>query len=147
MVVTKKGLCLGLLASLLCMGNVMQAYKKLGYKLIIENKTPFKVKFEVNYLGEVESLKSCRSDKGELTSGKRKVIRSGLCLVTAVGADVIEVRRRDTAAGIRGSLRGVIKAKPYRASWGRAGNTTWLIEGPFYDANGRTEYTVTRKKN
>ncbi len=142
MVAKKKGLYLGLIVLLLGMGSVMQAYK-----LTIVNKTLHKVRFEINYLGEVEFLKSCRSDKGELAPGKRKVIRSGLCLVTAVGADVEERRRRNTPAGRRGSLRGIIKAEPYRASWGRAGNTTWLIEGPFRDDFGRNKYTVTRKTN
>ena len=142
MVVKKKGLSLGLLLSLLGIGNAIQAYR-----LTIENKTPFKVKFEVHYLGEVESLKSCRSDKGELAPGKRKVIHSGLCLVTTVEADVSEKRRHSTPAGRRGSLRRVAKAKAYRAPWGRAGNATWFIKGPFDDDVSDKYYTVTRKKD
>ncbi len=140
MVVKKKVLYLGLLVSLLGIGNIVQAYK-----LTIVNETSHTVRFAINYFGEVKVLKSCRSDKGALAPGKRKVIRSGLCLVTAVGADVLERRRHGTIAGKRGSLRGAIKAKPYRAPWGRAGNTTWIIEGPFYDDSGRTEYKVTKK--
>ncbi len=139
MVVKKKGLYLGLLVALLGIGNVTQAYK-----LTIVNETPFKIKFEVNYLGEVKALKSCRTDKGELAPGKRKIIHSGLCLVTLVEADVFERRRYDTSAGKRGSLRRVVKAKSYKASWGRAGNTTWLVQGPIEGVPDKY-YTVTVK--
>ena len=107
MVAKKKGLSLGLLLSLLGIGNAIQAYR-----LTIENRTQEKVKYVVKYVGEVEFLKFCRSDKGELGPEKMsKVIRSGSCLVLAVQAWV-----------------GSIRAKSYTTSMGgRAGDSTFVV--------------------
>ena len=119
MVMKKKGLYLGLLLSLLGMGNVMQANR-----LTIKNETPRNVTFKVSYYNERKGF--CWPDEGELASGKRKDIRSGFCVVKKVEA---ELRHPRTSGGKRfRPLRIKIERK---GPSGKAGNTTWIIKGPF----------------
>jgi len=59
MVAKKKELYLGLLLSLLGIGNVMQAYR-----ITLKNHTPYKVRFRINYHGA--TWFSCRSHDKEV---------------------------------------------------------------------------------
>ena len=107
-VVKNKGLFLGLLVSLLGVGNVIQAYK-----LTVENKTGLKVVYNIKYFGESEIFKSCRPDKGEVASGSISgIIHSKACSVLLVRAWV----------GPK-----MIKAQSYIPRVGRAGNSTFVV--------------------
>ncbi len=137
MITKKKGLYLGLLVSLLGIGNVMQAYK-----LTIKNNTPYTVKFKVSY--HAPSIIACRSDEKELGSGHTASINSGLCTVKKVEAEVYEAPAGFMDPTLARRQTRVVKAKPYRARWGRAGNTSWIISGPS-GVGDKPEYIVTRE--
>ena len=120
MVVKKKGLYLGLLVSLLGIGNVVQ-----GNRLTIRNETPKKVKFTISYYGGKKEF--CSSDIRELDPGKVKHIRSGFCAVRKVVAELTHGRTTESGRVLR-PLKIKVKREMPR---GRAGNTTWTIKGPF----------------
>ena len=134
MVGKKKGLYLGLLLSLVGIGSVAQAYT-----VKIRNSTPFTIKYHIAYLTAF-----CSDDKGELASGHTARFYTGSCSVSKVFAWVYEKPGAllDPLLAIRQEKK--VKAKTYDASWGRAGNTNFIVTGPF----GRGEklsYIVTRE--
>ena len=130
MIAKKKGLYLGLLLSMLAVGNAVQAYK-----VQIRNSTPFTVKFTLKFHGE--SAVSCRRDVQELAPGHMAEIQSGLCTVKSVGADIFQKRHAGTILEAAGTVLGeqVVKANRYTAPWGRAGNTVFTINGPYLSRN------------
>ncbi len=130
MVVKKKGLYLGLLVALLGIGNVMQAYR-----LTIKNETLKKVKFTISYYGR--KRKSCSSDTRELASEKHMYIRSRLCEVKKVTAELRHARTTKSGRVLKPLEIKVERNVPR----GRAGNTTWTIKGPFHD-RGRVKYKI-----
>ena len=121
----KKGLCLGLLAALLGIGNIMQAYK-----LTIKNETKYIIEFKVKYHGEF--FISCMPDTKKLASGDSTKLSSGACTVKEVTALVYLL--------LKNRLLKRVVAKPYKASLGRAGNTTFVVSK---DGSG---FRVTRVK-
>ena len=120
MVVKNRGLYLGLLVSLLGVGNVMQAYK-----LTVENRTKFKLKFYIKYF-------LCRHDKGEVAPRSiSSVIRTGACSVLSVSAWV-------------GPRSMNIKGQSYIPSVGKAANSTFVVYE--YLSNGRLTLGMFRVK-
>ena len=110
MVVKNRGLYLGLLVSLLGVGNVMQAYK-----LTVENRTRFRIVFSIKYHGESEFIKSCRPDKGAVDPKSISgVIHSGACTVRVVSAWVQPKGMNE-------------RAKSYKPPVGKAGNFTFVV--------------------
>ena len=106
MVVKNRGLYLGLLVSLLGVGNVIQAYK-----LTVENRTSFRVTCVIGYYGR--TFFSCRPDEEVVDPGRiSRVIHSGGCSVAFVRASVGPSK---------------IKAQSYIPAIGRAGNSTFVI--------------------
>jgi len=98
MVTKKKGLYLGLLLSLLGIGNVMQAMSKQGspYILTIKNKTPYKITFNVTYedkAGEKYYTKELKSGKKAVTHAPYKVSRVNASVHTRSGVEQVFVRR------------------------------------------------------
>jgi len=122
MVKKKKGLHLGLLLSFIGVANVMQAYK-----ITVKNKTPYRVKFSVDY----SAAGLCPTYSKKLSPGKSKKFGSGACVINKVQADVYEP----------GSA---VTAKKYYAPLGRTGNSVFLIKQ--IEVKGRIKYTVERKK-
>ncbi len=85
MITKRKGLYLGLLLSLLGIGNAVQAGT-----VTLENKTPHKAIFYVHYGGFTGPF--CKDDVKALASEKHKVFFVGGCRVRFVKARVFEDR-------------------------------------------------------
>ena len=122
MVVKKKGLYLGLLASLLGIGNVMQAYK-----LTIKNETGYGLRVFIDYDGD------CKLYKKKLRNGKTTTIKPS-CAVKQVSARVY------TRPGKVYGEKGVF-ASAYYISPGESGmdDMTFVIGG------NRRGFQVTRE--
>jgi len=143
MVTKKKRLCLGLLLSLLGIGNGMQAYK-----FTIKNNTPYTVDVRVRYHGEANfyGIKICQPDRKKLKPKEDTKLSSGLCTVLEVKASVFQ----HPISGVPDLVerkKKVIEAEKYYAPVGRAGNTTFVINGPIIKVGNGSKvwYTVTRK--
>ncbi len=128
----KKGLYLGLIVSLLGIGNLAQ-----GNRLTIKNKTKRDVEFTISYYAGREASKFCRSDKGELAAGETKNIRSGFCAVKRVEGK-LRHPRPDSNGRVLRPLKITVE---HRVPLARTGNTTWTIEGPFHGSKG-VEYKI-----
>lgn len=133
MIVKKKGLYLGLLLSMLGIGSAVQAYT-----VRIRNSTPYKIRFKVHYV----SSATCYTIEKNLASGatykKTKPFFQSGCLVKKVEATVYERPKEGPAVDKR--------AERYYATFGVAGNQTFIVAGPFGKGPG-TFYEVTRKVN
>jgi len=132
MVVKKKGLYLGLLLSLLGIGNVIQAYglifrkKTLLYKFTVKNETGYQLKLFVDY------YEDCKLYIKRLDSGTTIKIKSP-CGVKQVSAFVYT--RPDKVYGGR-----KISAMPYYNSSKLAGDMTFVIR-----RDGK-EFRVTKEE-
>ncbi len=125
MIVKKKGLCLGLLLSMLGIGNAMQAYK-----VTIKNTTPYKIKYQL-----------------DLPIGKDKHGRIGPKSSATIEIVGYSVRRVKATVYEKCDGKTVqIRAKEYYAKLWKAGGGTWIIVGPYSikeDPDWR--YQVTRE--
>ena len=89
MITKRKGLCLGLLLSLLSIGNAVQALrldviaKALKDGIVLLNATTKNVKFYVDYKGSI-----CRNDRKWIGPSDSKFIKTRLCTVKTVIAKV-----------------------------------------------------------
>jgi len=131
MIAKKKGLYLGLLLSMLGVGSAMQAYR-----VQIRNSTPFVVKFTLKFHAETPG--SCRRDVQELAPGHMAEIQSSLCTVKSLEADVFQKRHAGTMLEVTsGTVLGekVVEANKYKSPTGRAGNTIFIINGPYLSRN------------
>jgi len=123
MIAKRKGLCLGLLLSLLSIGNGTRAYK-----LTIKNDIGYETKFSVKYHGGF----FCLTDTKKLASGGNTKLSSGACTVKEVVALVYLPEKKYTPKWVF--------AKSYKAPWGRAGNSTFVV------SKAGSGFEVRRKK-
>jgi len=109
-------------------------------KVTIKNRTSNKVKFKISYYGERKKGAFCLPDTGVLDPETSKNIRSGLCAVKKVEAEVRYARiQEEPSRRIRRPGRAKVK---YSVPFEKMGNSTWVISGPFYD-RGSTKYKIT----
>ena len=134
MVVKKKMLYLGLLVSLLGVGNVIQAYKRaMLYTLTIKNNTLYAVEYTVSTVPSSSCRVHTGSFNGVINSGGESLMTYG----GIVGCSVQKVEAK-VYYGDK-----VIKAKPYTSR--RGGTMTLIIEG----SSGPQEeprYRVVKKR-
>ncbi len=140
MIVKKKGLYLGLLLSMLGVGNAMQAWE-----VSIRNSTPFSVEFEL-------SLRACSNDHGLIPPGHIIKVSVKGCSIQALTAKVFQKKGAGTileatgAAGVLGET--IVEANPYTSA--RTGDTIFIINGPYlssdpkYAKQGGIFYQVDR---
>jgi len=129
MVAKNKGLYLGLLLSMLGIGNIIQAYK-----LTFKNETKYKVSLTVIY-------KNCNPNKKKLSPGKSVKINSKSCIVKQVLASVFVDSKR-----VYG--KKMVLATPYFSSSDEVDDMAFVIEGPFRVRRGKigSPYKITREK-
>ena len=127
MIVKKKGLYLGLLVSLLGIGNVMQAVE---YTITIKNDTPHTVKFRLSFVRSGISMIRCWPKEKKLAAGDIAKINVKSCIVKSLEATV------------QRSGYPAVKAQPYRPHLGKTGSMTFTISG-----SDETGYTITSVRN
>ncbi len=121
MITKKKGLYLGLLVSMLGIGNAMQAYE-----VTVKNNTPLTVKFKLKFSSEVPSF--CQFAQELPAEG---IAKETLWCCGVIGLEAT-VQRLGSPA---------VKAKPYVSRLGdMAGDRTFIISG-----SDETGYTVFLK--
>ena len=126
MIAKKKGLYLGLLVSLLGIGNVMQAVE---YTITIQNSTPYTVKFRLSFVRSGFMLR-CWPKEKKLAAGDIAKINVKSCIVKSLEATV------------RRSGYPAVKAQPYRPHLGKTGSMTFTISG-----SDETGYTIAKVRN
>ena len=124
MITKRKGLYLGLLLSLLSVGNLVQAYT-----ITLENKTLLNVHFFVKYGYTGLARLFCKNDEKWVIPGETVRIKVGGCLVKDVKAKVFE-------------NGGKFKEVRWRGI--RAGGK-FTVSGPHKYRGGYWEYRITRK--
>jgi len=136
MITKKKGLYLGLLVSMLGIGNVMQAY----YKIQIRNSTPFVVKFTLRFKARTAA---CQPNIQELGPGHIAEIEARGCIIDSLKALVFQKRHAGTMLEVPGTVIGeeAIEAIPYTLL--KTGNSLFIINGPYISTKG-TFYSVDR---
>ncbi len=126
MIAKKKGLYLGLLVSLLGIGNVMQAVE---YTITIQNSTPYTVKFRLSFVRSGFMLR-CWPKEKKLAAGDIAKINVKSCIVKSLEATV------------RRSGQPAVKAQPYKPHLGKTGSMTFTISG-----SDETGYTIAKVRN
>ena len=126
MIVKKKGLYLGLLLSLLGMGNMMQG----KYTITIKNSTPHPVKFKLSFSRSGIYALQCWSNTKKLKAGRIARINVKSCPMKGLEATV------------QRSGQSVVKATPYNLHYGRTSSSTFNISG-----TDETGYKVTKVRN
>ncbi len=127
MIVKKKGLYLGLLLSILGIGNAMQAKR-----VQIRNSTPFNIRFEIDY-----NTAGCRTDDQMLPPGQIMDINMGGCLINSVKAQVFQKKHAGTALEATGAVgilgEQVIDANPYTSLVGGR-DLIFIVNGPYHSS-------------
>ncbi len=125
MIVKKKGLYLGLLVSLVGVGNVMLFGQGWSWKVTIKNNTPYTVRFKAG-------VKACGTYEGGLVSGdiaKIEGSKNSLCAVRKMEATV---HRPGLPA---------VEAKPWSTGGFGIRSGSFVISG-----SDKTGYRITRTK-